>query len=105
MDKLQFLVLMYACVVLRRGPSRCFVVRRAGVVPEPARQVAQDGEDVAAVEWWLQLQHHGRVRTLRRHGPPLAASAPLHRPAGRRVSTNISSRRRRRCPLHAVAAQ
>ena len=84
----------------------------AGVVPEPARQVAQDGEDVESFE----LQHNGRVRPVRRHGQTLAAAAALHRSTRRLIripATSISSRRRHRRrrwlpsrrAVHAVAAQ
>ena len=47
------------------------------MVPEPTGQVAQVGEDVGP------QQHHGRVRAVRGHGPPLAAAAGEHRQVGR----------------------
>ena len=49
-----------------------------GVVPEPAGQVAQDGEMLGPFD------HHGRVRTVRRYGPTLAPSAGNHRQIGQR---------------------
>lgn len=39
------------------------------MVPEPAREMAQDGEVLGPIH------HHGGVRALRRHGAPLPAAA------------------------------
>ena len=44
----------------------------SGVVPEQAGEVAQDREDMGS------KQHHGRVRSVRRHGATLAASTGEH---------------------------
>jgi hypothetical protein len=49
----------------------------SGVVPKPTGQVAQNGEMLGTVD------HHGRVRTLRGHGPPLAAIAGHDRQIGK----------------------
>ena len=60
----------------------------AGLVPEPAGQVAQDGEVLGPVD------HHGRVRPVRRHGAPLSAAAGDHRQVGQgeRVRRALASR-------------
>ena len=48
----------------------------SGVVPKPTGKVAQNGEMLGTVD------HNGRVRTLRGHGPPLAAIAGHDRQIG-----------------------
>ena len=48
----------------------CFYA--TGVVPEQTSEVAQDGEDVG------QVDYHGRVWSVRRHGTTLATSARHH---------------------------
>ena len=48
------------------------IVLYIGVVPEQTGQVAQDREDVG------QVDHHGRVRTVRRHGTTLATTSRHH---------------------------
>ena len=62
------------CIVGRCGSmSNCTGVSLIGVVPKPASQVEEDGEDVG------QEQHHGGIRAIRGHGAPRPAPARLHR--------------------------
>ncbi len=49
-----------------------------GLVPESTGQVAQNGKVLGTVD------HHGRIRTLRRHGPPLAPFTGHDRQIGQR---------------------
>lgn len=51
---------------------RCVLFVRAGMVPEPASQVAEDREVLG------KKHDNGRVRSVRRHGQTLAAAAGDH---------------------------